>query len=165
MVRIDVFDHPHLELTRQADDGEHGQHQQGRPLRIAPGPDLMEQMGNFRNRVAFGEQVAEPVENAVGDVKPDGQERQQLDDRFEGDGDHHAFVMFRGVDVAGAEQDGEQGHDQGHEKGRVLEQRHAAEMARHDDFRILDQHGEAGRHGLKLQGDVGQDADHHDHRD
>ena len=39
----------------------------------------------------------------------DADESDQLDHRFEGDGGNHALVVLASVDMAGAEQDGEDG--------------------------------------------------------
>ena len=53
--------------------------------------------------------------------RADRRERQQLDDGFERDRQHHAFVMLGGVEAARAEQDREQCHQQRDLECRVVE--------------------------------------------
>ena len=66
--------------------------------------------------------------------------------------------------MARAEQDGEGGHDQRDIKGRVLKHRSRAEIGRHHDVRIMQEHREARRDRLQLQRNVGHDPDHRDDR-
>ncbi len=57
------------------------------------------------------------------DIDADRQEGEELDAGFEGDGRDHALMVLVGVDMAGAEQDGEDRHaDRGQER-RVAEDR------------------------------------------
>ena len=95
----------------------------------------------------------------------DRQERHELDDRLEGDGSHHAFMLLARIDMTGSEQDREQRHDEGHVKPGVLQDGRARRSARHHDLGILQQHRKAGRDRLELQRDVGEDPDHRDDGD
>ena len=75
---------------------------------------------------------------------------------------HHAMVLLLGVDIARAEQDGEQRHRRRHTEGQpdFIDpfEAAAAELGRPG-------HGlDRGRHRLQLQRDIGRDADHRDHR-
>ncbi len=64
------------------------------------------------------EQVAEAVEQTEGDEGTNCQECQQLDQRFEGDRQDHAAVMLGHIEVARAEQNGEQRqHDRDDQRG------------------------------------------------
>ena len=51
----------------------------------------------------------------------DGEKGEELDAGFEGDGRDHALVMLVGVDVAGAEQDGEDRHADRSQEGGIGE--------------------------------------------
>ena len=65
------------------------------------------------------EQAADATEHGEQDEEADRQECRELDQRFGGDGNDQAFLVLGGVDVAGAEQDGEGRHRQGDDEGRV----------------------------------------------
>ena len=99
------------------------------------------------------------------DEDADREEGDQLDQRLEGDGGHHALVALGGVEVARAEDDGEERHEQRHVERGVLHDDQRARLRRHDDLRVREQDLEAGGHRLQLQRDVGQDADHRDDGD
>ncbi len=85
-----------------------------------------------------------------------GQHRQQLDHRFEGDRQHHAVMVFGGIDLAGTEQGGEQRHQQRHVQRGIGEEAGRAGVA--------GQHLQAHRHRFVLQGQVRNDADQRDDR-
>ncbi|MCY1345726.1 hypothetical protein D9M69_317910 [compost metagenome] len=104
------------------------------------------------------EQVVEAVEQAEGDVGAHREESQKLDQGFEGDRQHHAAVVLGGVEVAGAEEDGEQGQHQGHDQRRVLGAGAGGVGAG------ADQQVHPEDDALELQGDVGQHADQADQR-
>ena len=53
------------------------------------------------------EDVAEAAIEAERHEQADGEERDELDHRLEGDGGHHALVVLARIDVARAEQDRE----------------------------------------------------------
>ncbi len=54
------------------------------------------------------------------DEQADRDEGQELDDRFDRDGQDHAVLMFGRVDVAGAEENGEDAHGDGDEDGEIV---------------------------------------------
>jgi hypothetical protein len=68
-------------------------------------------------------------------------------------------VAFAGVQVTGAEEDGEKGQQQGHHEGRIVPDGQGGRRIRHDDGRVLQQDGETAGDSLELQGNVG----HHPH--
>ena len=107
MPLLDVLDDRDLELPRQADDREHRQQRQRHPV-----ADRLHgrQPRDFRHLRGAREQVAEAVEQAEGDEQADAHEGDELDHRLEGDRRHQALMVLGRVDVAGAEQDGEQRH-------------------------------------------------------
>ncbi|MNC25779.1 hypothetical protein D3C75_738790 [compost metagenome] len=143
-----------MELPRQADDRHHrhaGLHDHRRPV-----DRLLPVFREARCRLGLGQQVVEAVVQAPGDEHADGDERQQLDQRLEGHRHDHAAVVLGGVQVAGAEQDGEQGEDQRHDQRRVLgAQAVGAGIG-------AGQQVDAEDYPLELQGDVGQHADQAD---
>ena len=59
------------------------------------------------------------AEHHIKGIEADGTEGHQLDDGFEGDGEHQTFVLLARGDVACAEEDGEE-HDH-----QAVAQRHA----------------------------------------
>ncbi len=85
-------------------------------------------------------------------VEADGTEGHQLDDGFEGDGKHQAFVLLPRGDVAGPEEDREQ-HDH-----QAVAQRHALLQ------RLQSENADGVGHRLDLQGEQRQHADQHDQR-
>ncbi|MCY1434806.1 hypothetical protein D9M71_508780 [compost metagenome] len=99
---------------------------------------------------------------AEGGEDAHGEEGQQLDQRLEGDGRHHAFVTLGGIQVAGAEDDGEQRQQQRHIQRGVLQRAERLALVGHADFRVLPEDQETAGDRLQLQGDIG---DHPDHRD
>ena len=107
---LDVLHHGDVELPRQTDDGDHrhtGLHQHCRPVhRLVP---ESVQLGGV---VCLVEQIVEAVVQAEGDEGANGEEGQQLDQRLEGNRQHHAAMVLGDVEVAGAEQNGEQRQSQ-----------------------------------------------------
>ena len=146
---VAAFDHRHLELARQADDGEEAEQGLGEE---ADRRRLLEQ-GPGR----VGDPDLVPAQPAPGE-QADRHHRHQLDQRFQRDGQHHAVVVLGGVDLAGAEQGREQGHQQGHVQRRVGGDPDLAGI-------LARQHGQAHRHRLVLQCHVGHHADQRDHGD
>ena len=55
--------------------------------------------------------------------RPDGEERDKLDDQFEGDRRDHAFVPLARIDMTRAEQDREVRHHKRHVEFGVLQDR------------------------------------------
>jgi hypothetical protein len=106
--RILALDHRDMELPRQADD--RGDREQG--LGQEPGRQALQ-----RERLhAFGDPWRQPV--AVLQLQQrehaDRHEGDQLDQRLQRDRQHHAAVVFGGIDAAGAEQDREHRQHQRH---------------------------------------------------
>ena len=161
---VDVLDHRDLELARQEHDGEHRQDRQPHPARVAAGDALErgEQRRELRCRRGAREDVAEAVVDPEGHEGADREKREQLHERLERDGGHHALVVLGGVEVTRAERDREQRQDQRDPERGVLKDRHRADLGRHDDHRVLDEDREARRDRLQLQRDVGNDSDHRD---
>ncbi|PBJ16725.1 hypothetical protein BSG18_57260 [Pseudomonas ogarae] len=154
---IDVFHHGHMELPRQADDRHHrhpGLHHHGRPV-DGFFPVLLQAWGEH----GLVEQVVEAVVQAVRHERTDRQEGEQLDQGFEGNRQHHATVVFGGVEVAGTEYDGEQGQDQRDDQRGVLG------AGAHGIGASTDQQVHPEHDALELQGDVRQHADQADQRD
>ncbi len=166
MALVDVFHHGDLELARQQQRGEQREKDQGAPgaigsRRVGGG----ETARDVRHRRRPGKNVADAVVNAPDHEDAHRQEGRELDHGFDGDCRHHAFVALGGVEVARAEEDGKRGQDHRHVKRTVLEDRHGAGAGRHDDFRVTGENRETVGYRLELEGDVGNHADHGDHRD
>ncbi len=144
---VAALHHRHVELARQADqrqEAEQGLRDEAHRRRA------LEQ--GARRRHHRGAAVGQPD---VGE-HPYRHHRQQLDHRFQGDGQHHAVVMLGGVHLAGAEQRGEQRHQQRHVQRRIGE--HAPTAA------VAGEYPQAHRNRLVLQRQVRHHADQRDHR-
>ncbi|MNY55093.1 hypothetical protein D3C86_1910390 [compost metagenome] len=74
-------------------------------------------------------------------------------------------MALGGVEVAGAEQDGEDRQQQRHIERGVLQGAERLALVRHADRRVLPEDQKAAGHRLELQGDIGDHADHRDQRD
>ena len=148
-----VLDHRDMELARQAEEGHRRQerHHQPAERRAFAG----ESLGDGRRVRQSRQQIGWPIEQDPQNERPDGQQGEQLDHRFEGDGQHHAAVLLRRGHVAHAEQDGEHGHQRGHDQRRVGVHDAGPTV---DPGRRLGDRLEARRHRLELQRDVGQHA-------
>ncbi len=106
----------------------------------------------------MGEQVVEAVVQVEYHEHAHGQEGQQLDQRFEGNGQDHAAVVLGDIQAARTENDGEQCQHQRHHQGSVL---HASAGG----IGIgPDQQVDAKHDAFELQGDIGQHADQADQR-
>ncbi len=145
-----AFDHRDVELARQADDrGEGDQRLCDETGRQPRRGDHARGVDHARAEVAIARQVQQR-EHA------DGDERQQLHQRFQRHRQHHAAVVFGGVDLARAEEDGEHRQQQRDVQRGVGEQRIVAARRQHFD---------AHRNGFELQRDVGHGGDQRDRRD
>ena len=149
---VDVLDDCDLELARQEHDRQHRQHGEPHPARVAAGNafERRQQRCELRSRGGAREDVAEAVVDPEGDERPDGEEREKLHQRLEGDRGHHAFVVLCGVQVPGAEGDREQREDQRDPERRVPEDGNR-DLRRHDDLGVLDEDRETAGHGFQLQ--------------
>ncbi len=164
---VDVLDHRDLELARQEHDRHHREDSEPDPARVAAG-DAAERSHHVAQLRVEGraiEQIAEAVVDPERDEHADGEKGEQLDQRLEGDRRHHPLVMLGRIEMPRAEGDREGRQDQRHPECGVLHDRLRVDLVRHDDPRVLQHDGEAVRHRLQLQRDVGQDADHGDHGD
>src|SRR5690606_1120943 len=111
---VGILDHGDLELARQADDGGGREHGHGDPA-------VAERVVGVDFKPGRGGAGKDRL-HAAADIdheKADGEEGGELDDGFEGDGGDDAVVLLLGVDVTGAEQDGEQRHAGGDAEGEA----------------------------------------------
>ncbi|MNJ62633.1 hypothetical protein D3C77_584820 [compost metagenome] len=108
--------------------------------------------------MCLAEQVVKTVVQAEGDERADGQERQQLDHRFEGNGQNHAAVVFGDIQAAGTEHDGEQRQYQRDHQCSVLYAATGGVGAG------ADQQVHAKHDAFELQGNVRQHAHQADQR-
>ena len=151
VVRVLALDDRDMELPRQAHDrGEREQGLGDEAGRQARGDDDRRGMGDARGDAAIAGQVPQR-EHA------DSDEREQLDQRFQRDREHHAVVVLGGIDPTRAEQDRKHREHQRDVERRVGEDpgigRHAG------------QHLHAHRHRLELQRHVRHRRGQRDHRD
>ena len=146
---VRVFNHHNVELSWQADNRQHGHQGLGEERRC-----LYSVGGQGANQVRLGgflEQVTETVEQPVPDEQADSDKGDQFDQGFEGHRLDHATVVFRRLQVAGAEQHGEHGQGKGDVPGRIV-------PGRSTDLLVgiagAGQYVEAEGNGFQLQGDV-----------
>ncbi len=160
VLRLNVLDHRHVELAGQADNRHHrhaGLHEHRRPVdRVFP--VFLETWREF----GLIEQVVESVIQAERDEYADRHERKQLDQRLEGNGQHHTAMVFGDIQIACAEDDGEQRENQRHHQRGVL-RAGAGGVSHGTDQDIHPKHD-----AFELQRDVRQHADQanqrHHHR-
>ena len=149
-----------MKLSRQADDRHHGD--AGLYHHRRPVDGLFPVFLKARGEHGLAEQIAETVVQAVGDKRTDGEKSEQLDQRLKGNRQHHAAVVFGGVEVACTEHDGKQRQYQRHNQGRVLGAG-AGGVGAGADQQVHAQHD-----AFELQRDIGQHADQankcHHHR-
>ena len=106
ILRVDVFHYGHVELPGQADDRHHrhpGLHDHRWPV-----DRLLPVLLQARCQHGLVKQVFETVVQTISHERTHREEGEQLDQRFKGNGQHHAAVVFGGVEVASAEHNGEQ---------------------------------------------------------
>ncbi|MNF76050.1 hypothetical protein D3C84_581470 [compost metagenome] len=148
--RVEVLGEGHVVHVRH-DDGRGEEHQQ----QGAPGAFLQRRVQGGQRGLVLQQPLLEAVQAAEhGEqcIQADGGHGAQLDQRLEGDGQHQPLVPLAGGDMAGAEQDGEQG-----------EQR--AETQRHQlADRLAGDDADGIGHRLDLQGEQRQHGDQHEHR-
>ncbi|MNG89440.1 hypothetical protein D3C79_483080 [compost metagenome] len=133
------------------DDGRGEEHQQ----QGAPWPLLQRGVQRGQGCLVLQQpdfQLMGTTEHAVQRVQADTAQRQQLDHRFEGDGEHQAFVLLTGGDVARAKENREQADQHAEGECHPCLDRFAGEDA--------DRVG----HRLDLQGQQWQYPDQHDDR-
>ena len=84
-----------MELPGQEHDGHHGEEDQGRPSAEAHVRTLAEVKKILElRRLDSLEDVEGSTEEDIGNVEPDQEEGQELDDGLEGDGEDQAFVFL-----------------------------------------------------------------------
>ena len=151
--------HGHLKLPRQQQDGAHAQQQFGG--KTHPGRLLAAKRPFQRAALdkALKPRLMTSIQQQIHSVITDRQDRAQFDHGLEGHGQDHALVALAGVQLAGAEQDGEQGHAGRHDQRHML-----GDKARPGPLGPAEQ-GIRGGHRLQLQGDIRQRARHGDQRD
>ncbi len=149
-----------MELARQQDDRKSRQERDRDEA--ADAAFAREHLRDFRVFQRLGEQRHRPIEHDIGHEHADGEEGDQLDDRFRRDREDEPVLVLGRVDVPGAEQHGEGGHRQRDEQGDV------AGHGRHEPGACPDlrQDGaERGGHRFELEGEVGDRSRNRDHRD
>ncbi len=157
VLRLDVFDHRDVKLSRQADNRHHrhtGLHEHRRPVdRVLP--VFLKAWRKF----GLIEQVVESVVQAERDKHADCHEREQLDQRFESNSQHHTAMVFSHIQITCAEDDGEQRQNQRHHQRGVLSAG-AGGISHGTDQDIHAQHD-----AFQLQRDIRQHADQANQRD
>ncbi len=146
--RVEVLGERHV-IHVWHDDGRGEEHQQ----QGAPRAFLQWRVQRLQRRLVLQQpdlQLVRAAEDHVKGVQADGTEGHELDDGFEGDGEHQPFVLLPRGDVAGTEEDGEQ-HDH-----QAVAQRHALLQ------RLEGQDADGVGDRLDLQGQQRQHADQHD---
>ena len=148
--RVLAFHHRHVELARQADDGQEAQQglgqETGRQLRA------VERMRAFGDACRDGARAGQLPQREHADRN----EGQQLDHGLQRDRQHHAAMVLGGIDATGAEQDREHRQHQRHVQRRV-----GPPVRRQ---RLPGQHAHAHAHRLELQREVRDRGDHRQHR-
>ncbi len=153
---VDVLDDDDLELARQKNNGQAGKDDQRGPRSRPAGIELQQatEIGARRRPL---EQIAEPTEQAVSNEQADRHEGDKLDHRLKSHSSDHALVALGGIEMTRPEEDGEEGQHNGHEESRIQSPDLDAVA------RMFEQHINAGRHRLQLQGDVRNDANDRNH--
>ena len=85
---VGALDHAHLKLARQTEDGGRCQQRRNECVAVKHRRDVLEPCGQLE----WTSPQFQPR------VQPDGHKCHHFEQRFEGDGEHQAFVMLRGVD-------------------------------------------------------------------
>ena len=158
MVLVGVLDHGDLELSRQAND-------RGDRKDVHRDPAAVEILGRVDvDACCFGARE-DGLKAAAGidDKDTDGDKRGEFHNGLEGNRGDNAMVLLLGVDIAGAEQDGEERH-----AGRDTERKPDivdARKASLAEFAGAGDRLDRGGHRLELQRDIGRDGDHSDNGD
>ena len=158
-----VLDDGDMELARQANRGRESEPGNGDPQRAVGA--RQEEVRQFWVRHHARGEIAETAEHAPGDEGADEQERDQLDDGFERDGEDQPVMMLGRLDAARAEQDGEGREQERNAELGIDRGARPVQQRRQRAAGMLGQHRETGRHGFELQRGVRHDADDRDHRD
>jgi hypothetical protein len=149
-----VLDHEDVEHARQRQVGGGRQGDQADPAATIAVPH-----GDGRGGDA-PEGPFDPPAQRPDDEHAHGDQGAELDHRLDGDGHDDAMVALGRVEVAGAEEDGEDREAHGRDE------RHEVRVGRDlAPFELAREGAEGERHGLELERDVGRDPRHRDHRD
>jgi hypothetical protein len=108
-----------VELPRQQDDGEGGEQRHGQPLPAVEPARKQVPDGGFRRRTL--EEGADAAHDAEDHEGANRQERQELHQRFDGNCQDHAVLVFGGVDMPRAEENGEDPHGEDDEQRQAVE--------------------------------------------
>ena len=148
----------HVELPGQEHHGHHRDEEHGRPPRVGGGLRLIqgEEAGPHRIAHDLAEDFPGALEETPRDVHADDEEGHELDHGFHRHRGHEAGLLLGEVEVAGSEQDAEQGEGDRHEQGGIEDVEHRA---------FLDDHAEGRGHRAKLERDVRNHPRHHEHGD
>jgi hypothetical protein len=155
VVLVGVLDDRDLELARQAEDRGGREHVHGDPA-VVEGADRVDVEARFLGARKDGFEATADID----DEDAGGDQRGELDDGLERNGRDDAEVLLLGIDVAGAEEDGEERHSSGdgEREANLVDATNAAAADTRDGV-------DRGRHRLQLQRDIGRDADDRDNCD
>ena len=114
MAFVLILDDQHLEHARQGQEGRG--RQQGQP---DPAPPVHLPLTDLRGVDPFHHR-ADPARQPPDHEDTDGDQREKLDHRLDCDGHDHAVMAFVGIQIARAEQDGEQRQPDRHPKCCII---------------------------------------------
>ena len=112
-----VLDHRDVKLARQKHDRERRQQRRHDPNRGIG--RRLDHRGDLRLGPGDLGQRAEPVVEPPDDESADGEKRNELDDRFDRDGENEAVLMLLGVDAPRAERHREEREQQATRRDRT----------------------------------------------
>jgi hypothetical protein len=141
-----VLHHAHVELPGQEEEGQAREEGEAHPVQVA-GKPLRGQEEGPELRPLRDLQKGVSQEKKRG--QPHQEEGEKLHRGLKGHGQDQALVPLRGVQAAGAEEDGEEGQEEGGDEGHV---RHGGPFPAQEEEGLGD--------GLELQGQVGEEAQH-----
>jgi hypothetical protein len=153
VLRAAALHHRDVELARQAENREEAEH---RERQVVRGGRFRPRLGKSGQGRRLARDVAETVEQAPGHERADGDESDQLHDRLERDGQHHAGMVLGRIHVARAEQNREKRQSR-RDVDRGVADRGAARGRGQRVEGLVDR--------LQLQGDVRNDPAGRDQRD
>ena len=156
---IVVLDHGDVKLPRQQYDGE--QRQQRHREHRAEHRLAVEHGGGVRPLQRLGKERRRPVEHPECHEHADAHEGDELDDGFGRDRQHQSVLVLGGIDMARAEQHGEDSHRDCHVERDVAQHRLHRAACRSG---MNEDRGQRGRHRFELKCDIGNGADDRDQR-
>ena len=144
MAFVGILDHQHLKHARQGHHRHPGQKGQPQPAPRLDRP--FRALGRADARHHVRRAIGQPPDHP----DPHGQQRHQLDHRLDCDGGDDAVVLLVGIQIARAEQDGEQ---------RQPDRYPQRQLARCQRL-VGGESAKGQRDGLQLQRDIGRGGDH-----